>query len=230
MNILKKTLSTIFCLTLLLSITSCGFVEWIKNVYDENSCGETPEGYTAGFWEPPYFYENREFHWVETFEEVLIAIEHLEAAGNDIPKQIMSKYETDLVDAKYCFIMDIASGHKEDKSKVWYDRKANRILIWYIGMLDDLSIEELEYTYYGLFRGFDVSLGVRSDIPLEDIVFDCTNSKGWCLLEPREKGELHFGSIVYYQIQRHDNELPKTFHEDFLKSLVFIGGKEYEDD
>ena len=67
----KLIISIILLISITLSLASCGLL---------TTSNKRPEGYTGGLGpHEPHFYDNMEIHWMETFEEAMEAIEHLEA-------------------------------------------------------------------------------------------------------------------------------------------------------
>ena len=176
---MEKRIKTVVCLllllTLVLSMASCGIL----------GIGKQNDGkrYTGGFSIESHFYIHREIHWLETFDEAMTAIEHLRAAGNDLPNIYIAGYENETVDAKYLILVNDYRTPKQKEGEEWYDRKFNKVeKIEYYGFLDKVSIEVV-----------DVISGT------------------------------HFGGIEYPGVENHKEDLPENFHEDFIKSLVYIG-------
>ena len=223
---MKKLKSIIVSLVLLISIVlsfaSCGLI------YESN---KRPAGYTGGFPNEPHFYSNLEIHWVETYEEAMEAIEHLEAYDNRIYKNFISSYENDVVDAKYCFWLYTENTQRRKKGQQWYDHEYSRVSVSYFGFLDKVTIEEIEYSVVYVHKYFRVSPYKQgeNDIPTETSymcdVYETQNGEKWsfCRLLDKKTGR-PFADISYSHIKDHLTELPADFHEEFIKSIVPIGG------
>ena len=120
---MEKRIKTVVCLLLLLSVVlsmaSCGIF----------GIGKQNDGkrYTGGFSIESHFYIHREIHWLETFDEAMTAIEHLRAAGNDLPNIYIAGYENETVDAKYLIMVNDYRTPKQKEGEEWYDRKFNKV-------------------------------------------------------------------------------------------------------
>ena len=185
-----------------------------------------PKGYTGGLdGDGIGHYYNKEFHWVETYEEVMTAIDHLRAAGNDIGLHAIPDYENETVDAKYCFYVDKSRAKKTDNGDEWYDRTGLRIIeIVYVGFLENVTIEELEYSRvynYKCFCTYEASeLEVNPD---DQLVYNCClNDNGGCFVKTGSDGSVVF-KVEYYNMDYHRNELPEDYKNAFPESIVFVG-------
>ena len=223
---MNKLLKTALCFTLLLSMTSCGVLE----------C--------------PPDRSNYETYRVETYDEAMYIIEQLEAHGNEIAGRIISSYENEVVDAKYFFgvynkkstsffdILGINKNKNQNQGEEWYQRELEKVGVGYYAFIDDVSLEELEHHNYRSYRCFTLNLLLlthRYDFNemSNGLVFECENDgvdssiyydDCTCRLINAETGVLVAG-LNYYNFTNHYDELPENFHEEFLKSLVVVGGK-----
>jgi hypothetical protein len=110
-----------------------------------------PDGYTGGFHHQPG--ANIEYWWVETYEEVIEAIELLKSHGSTFSQepeyQLRLTYEGDLFDAKYCFEIT-GVGSKTEKIK-WgdnpFDRHAENVRISSYAFFEDVTIDEINHSY-----------------------------------------------------------------------------------
>ncbi|MBR2972319.1 MAG: hypothetical protein IKC61_05275 [Clostridia bacterium] len=217
---LKLVISLVLCLAVVLSFVSCDSIIYYSK--------PRPKGYTGGFAREPHWYSGREIYWVETYEEAMTAIEHLEAAGNKIPYGVISSYENEIVDAKYCFVLDIHGAKKLKKGQEWYDRKEVRGLkIFYIGFLDKITIEELEFSYYISCKSIAFGRKNKNSDLAESITYECykngEETDGYtCQAIFESSGQL-FAEVNYYYFD-HYADLPADFHEEFFKTIVPIGG------
>lgn len=236
MNFFYKVLvSCIVCIAVLLSLTSCGLVEWIQDVADGSTNEDIPDGYTGGINTPANFFINMEIYWVETFEEAENIIEQLKIYGNEIPNNIISSYENESVDAKYCFIVNTYKTPNVKEGEEWYQRKFRSIeSVRYYAFLDDISIEELTYSYVSRYRSIELRTISLNENNLGDVLskmtFDCNNDgsigesdgDSTCRIINNETDETVAG-MYYYNIENHSNELSGTFHEDFIKTIIVVG-------
>lgn len=224
MRIFKPLICLVLCISLVLSVASCDLL---------TKKDKHPEGYTGGFSAEPHFYSNREIHWLETYDEAMEAIRHLVSAGNEIPRRPISSYENEFVDAKYCFNLNTYRTPELKDGEEWYDRKFHSITIFYIGFLDDITVEELEHSYYSVYRHIEVYSGTIKEIyPNESLTYECIEyeekgvfSEDYVCSVIRESDNIVVARIKYIRIDDHTTELPENFHEEFIKSLTYIGNK-----
>lgn len=228
----------LLCFALLLSATSCdikekivgGIADWVRS--HENY--QNPEGYTGGFLMESDFYMGQEIHWVETFEEATYIIEQLEAYGNEVPNYLISSYENETVDAKYCFIVNTNKTIRQNKGEEWYQRKFKRIeAIRYYAFLENISIDELERSYIFSYRSMELiskyGKNYFDDVEIENLIYDCEDHNREFHMCNIKQGYSDDTVAVVYQRYYDENEnlheeLPENFHDEFLKSLVAIGG------
>ena len=107
-----------------------------------------PEGYTGGFGglneaNVP------EYYWVETYDELVEAMNLLKSHGSTFGEAIITNYEGDLFDTKYCIAMTRWGGFAEyvkfgDNP---FDRWAKEVAIISYAFLEDVTIDELVYSY-----------------------------------------------------------------------------------
>ena len=242
----KIIISILLIAAIVTSLSSCGLVGRISR-YLENkekqknehpiSCSCYPtysEGYTGGFdlSDPKHNSINDyEIHWLETYEELLVAVEHLRAAGNTINISLPS-YETEGVDAKYYISFKRKGSNHLEEGQEWYDRGGiSHINIDYYGFVDDVTIEELVYSYVSRYNCFTVYLEGRPSKDLEltyaclechevenETIRDVLMSENVCFVLC---GPYRFATIEYYRMENHTEMLPENFHEDMIKSFVY---------
>ena len=209
----KILISLLLLVSIVCSFASCELLPWHKE-------------YTGGISAESHFYSNKEIHWVETYEEAMVAIQHLEAAGNKFERTAISNYENDTVDAKYCFILNTRDSEKPQDGQSWYDRKCvHGISVFYVGFLDKISIEDLEYSYYDSqrhFRIFDMhyhSLEDPSKLHCRCYNDEVTGRSCRVFYDSTPIVEIKYGGLI----KNHYEEFPENFHKEFPKSVVFIG-------
>ena len=222
---IKTFISLILLLSVLVTLTSCE----ILGLGDNSGSKQ----YTGGLRYESHFYNNREIHWLETFEEAMTAIEHLRAAGNDIPNVYIADYENETVDAKYLFVVNTYKSKRLKDGEEWYDRKLHEVeRIEYYGFLESVTIEQIEYSNVEFYKGIKLIAKKKDDQEIARLIsYECKEETydylpnsvyRFCALIDEETGD-HFASIHHLMMKNHTEELPETFHEDFIKSLVYIG-------
>ena len=232
---MKKILKALMCMLVIgaiaMSFISCAIINVFVRDQDDPS---KKTGYTAGGLKEgePHKYAHLEYHWVETYDEVVEIIEALKASGNKIPNNYIPKYDNDVIDAKYVFIVNNSGTPNKKAGEEWYSRKFNRIeAIGYFGFLEKVSIEKLEFSSYDRYRciWFISHVDVNYS-PIENMEYDCRYDDNlkirYCEISSTlyHSGRDDFiGNIYYENIANHNVELPENFHEDFINSLVYIG-------
>ena len=224
-NFKKSVVALLLLVSVIFSFASCDIL------FNDD---EHPEGYTGGF--PCYSsvydcMEGKEIYWLETYEEAMEAIEHLEAYDNDISKSIISSYENDAVDAKYCFIVTTAGAKRLKKDQKWYDHKYSQVTVSYYGFLDEITISELEYSGVYSYKVFSIANGAKKEIDTSIELYhrceihESSNGKVslWCWIVEKDTGGLVAELRYYSKIENHLEELPEDFHEEFKKTIVSIG-------
>lgn len=219
---MKKFSKTIICFLLLISVmvsfASCGIMIYTVKL---------PKGYTGGI--PIYtnrkaYFSEREVHWVETYEEAILAIEHLKAAGNKV-KAFLSTYENEHVDAKYVFRINKKKSKKLEKGQMWYDREGIRSTasVYYVGFLDKITIEELEYSYFDRYRSFEIASASVAFDPTADVdyLYSDSSANTFRLVQGGKVKMI----VDTYNIEAKDlvETLAPGFRADFPKSFVYIG-------
>lgn len=216
---LKLVISLVLCLAVVLSFVSCGLIYQPKR----------PAGYTGGW---AINHSGVDIYWVETYEEAMEAIEHLEAYDNEIKQGLISSYENEKVDAKYCFMLYTNNTKKRKKGQKWYDHKYSKVNVVYFGFLDNVTIEELEYSFFDKYKSFSVDIDYSkvNGSKLLEISHTCETQEFFdgerkvnCLIIDTERN-CSVAELYYMNINDHWEELPVDFHEEFIKSIVPIGG------
>ena len=214
--IMKKTVKLISALlVLVLSVTalsSCG-------LYFSFS-GYPPKGYTGGFGISPG--QRVEYHWVETYEEVQAAIELLSSHGSTFYKSAFFNYDGELFDTKYCFEF-CGKMESVEKGSNPFDRKIELVVIRAYGFLEDVTIEELEYSYVHSYdviyllmnsefdRRFDTADAANADLRLYKEYYPIVRSDNVPLFSIRREKRTE-------DIKLSDEQINAVFD-----SLVFIG-------
>ena len=167
---MKRIVSAILVIcTLLLSLTSCGAVFTFPPLPKMGY----PEGYTGGFKNVDDRSET-ECWWVETYDELMEAVDLLKSHGSTFRKSIVSDYVGDLYDIKYCITIDRKTGETE---KIKYgdnpfDRKAAGVVILSYAFFEDVTIDELNYSYLTDYDVMTITQGRPLNEGDVDLEFD----------------------------------------------------------
>lgn len=163
---MKTTLRISVAMLLLVSIlllSSCGFY-WR---YPDLSHRGFPEGYTGG-WGADYYGQDYEYFWVETYDELTLAVEKLKSHGSTFAKSVILDYEGDLVDVKYCFSF---GGRNRDYIRYGedpFDRYASDVAIFSVAFTEDISIDELMLSHVDSYENYRLYVNSSFDIEALD--------------------------------------------------------------
>ena len=118
-----------------------------------------PKGYTGGFIFQPG--NPVEYYWVETYEEVLEAVELLKSHGSTFYNESFFVYEGDEFDVKYCFEFGGEYGPHKDMVPYGenpYDRWATNVYISSYIFLEDVTIDELVYSNLRKYDAYSIAI------------------------------------------------------------------------
>ena len=217
---MKKFKKIFICILLIIatavSMSSCNLFTHYRRKGD----------YTGGVHVPDrsHYFSTNEVHWVETYEEAMLAIEHLQAAGNKV-RALLSSYENEYVDAKYVFRIHKDGSKKLEKGQMWYDREEIRstVSVYYVGFLDKITVEELEYSYFDRYRSFEIRSASDAFDPIADVdyLYSDSSANTFSLVQG---GKIKI-IVDTYNIEAKDlvETLVPGFRADFPKSFVYIG-------
>ena len=181
--VMKKIISIILICSMLLALLSgCSYFDKTNDGGNENkedtdksdpvngNCSSShlvPEGYTGGFSYDSCLHAVTGFYWLETYEEVLEAIELLASHGstvenkqygNTVKRSIGFNYEGDLFDVKWCFRYSRSKAEPLEEGKSFFDRRIDEgEFVWY-AFAKDVTIDKLVYSDY-------------------DALYECTRSR-----------------------------------------------------
>lgn len=133
---MKKTVSIIIVLILFvsLSLQSCDYFSFSgKN-------RNIPTSYIGGY-EGIHNGMGLEFYWVETYDEMLEAVDLLKSYGSTFKKSMLFNYEGDLFDIKYCFTMN----SKNSDSIYWgenpFARRSLDVRVHSVAFFEDYTVD-----------------------------------------------------------------------------------------
>ena len=129
----------------ILLICTFGSTLLLSSCYNASIEHHFPEGYTGGLGIDDG--SGNAAYWVETYEECMAAIELLKSNGSTIPAVIISSYEGDLFDIKYCISMNIRFSDKIKYGENPFDRYAYGVSVQSYAFYEDVTIEQINYSY-----------------------------------------------------------------------------------
>ncbi len=137
-----------------------------------------PEGYTGGFG-ISHGDTDAAYYWVETYEECVEAIELLKSYGSTFITSSIFSYEGDLFDTKYCFSIGREHSDEIEYGENPFDRWAEDVYIRSYAFYDDVTIDELIYSYTSRYkctklfptRLFRENYDMNSDIIAGELVY-----------------------------------------------------------
>ena len=254
---MKKFAKIFVCILLLssviLSLASCDFIDSVlmKNnsrepvrLHDPNLFKKTENGYTGGYSILAVDHKNREMHWMETYDELKLAIDHLIKAGNKIGNSLIPTYENEIVDAKYFVMLKDKDWKPLSEGQEWYDREGvDSIHIYYVGFLEEVTIETIERNYVSFYKSFNMctnDYSLAASAVADGISYACiecgydADYKKVVYMEDEEqcfimteKSEKPVATIKYNKMENHSDELPENFHQDFIDSIVILKDHKY---
>lgn len=254
----KILISIMLLVSIVVSFVSCDLIDSILHkfnrpsshpLYDPYLYRENENGYTGGYSILAFDHENREMHWMETFDELKVAISHLINAGNKVANELIPTYENEVVDAKYFVMLKDKDWQPLSEGQLWYDRKGvDSIVIYYVGFLEEVTIEEIEHDYVWFYKSFHfwtynsriTSSAIKSGLSYACIecgydddhylVYDMENEEQcFIMTETSEKpvGAIKYQGMYLNRIENHTDALPESFHQDFLDSIILLFDHKY---
>ena len=116
-----------------------------------------PDDWTGGFFRE--WGNDVEYCWVETYDELIVAIEKLKSHGSTFASdaECIVNYDGSLFDVKYCIEISNLTGTEpivfgEDP----FDRFAEKVRIMCWGFLEEVTIDEINYGYVEHMQSFRV--------------------------------------------------------------------------
>lgn len=193
----KMTISLLLILAITVSFCSCEYVDMAKSLIDKIGgkvvdTPDTTDDITDDTLPPDnnpsddikdvlpeqYYKEKYEVYVLDTYEEVLAAIELLESHGSTLKRTLGFNYESDLINSKYLFLCEKKNAEPIEEGKDFFDRKMDEGgFIWY-GFYDDVTCDELVSSwYYKHYRKLEFSIrgnlnGIENGPILEPDIID----------------------------------------------------------
>lgn len=151
---MKKITSILLCIVMLATtvlLSSC------SNLFARGEYN-FPEGYTGGIRREPHLMKAGIYYWVETYDELVAAMELLKSHGSTFRTSVIFTYEGDLFDTKYYIYFN---REKSDKIKYGdnpFDRWAEDVVVASFAFYDDVSIDELVYSSVQQYQCYTISI------------------------------------------------------------------------
>ena len=244
-------ISMLLCIAVLLSITSCDYINGIINPQsntnsdtDTNTTNTTntsnttnkkdrivPIGYTGGLEFDLCFHEVYAVYWLETYDEVLSAVELLKSHGSTIKRSMAFNCEGDFLDVKFCFLYQRSKAEKLEDGKNFFDRKIDDGEFIWFALFDNVSIDELMYNdtiedydfmdvsapgyYYRDFENVDNT---------DALSFDWFGKTEFGYEQPTEQDyyKVLYHDCLYAMIHFSESFIPVEYHDEFLSTFVII--------
>ena len=250
-NFKKRILSIILLVSVMLSFASCQYIDIITNSKNESSdvnvhsdtphscpgCQRTEDGYTGGLSHFQDFHDEYGLYWLETYEEVLSAIELLKSHGSTIKRSIAFNYDTDLFDIKYCFMYKRSEAESLEEGKSFFDRKIDGGEFRWFAFYDDVEIDDFIYfkyvSYYNIMEiDYYGDSGIDRDFEkvenTENLSFDWYGKNGDGYYIPNNKAprgkscDILYNGEIYCHLDFSETWIPDEYHEEFLSSFTII--------
>ena len=217
---MKKVIVVLVLLVVLISAAFILQSEWSKRHY------ALPEGYTGGFdYSYNYGAPEMEYYWVESYEELLDAIEKLESHGSKIDKSLIFSYEGELFDTKYCFTFNRDKSDKIVFGEDPFDRYGEGVYISAWAFFEDVKINDLIYSNV---KNYDCCVLTENQSDLESAL-----SKDPDVLSKDLKWEIRnnhyyvgYEDYTFYQIEyinSAEKSISKEAFDAIFNSVKLIG-------
>lgn len=239
--ICKRLICLVLCLATVLSVTSCQLIESFfdkdeteKDVKKhDDSYLSLPEGYTGGFSHASCYHETTGYYWLETYGEVLEAVELLKSHGSTIKRSAGFNCEGELLDVKWCFMYSWSDADPLERGKSFFDRKIDDgEFVWY-AFYKDVTIDELVYSYVSKYDCMSIGYGKynfsRAFDNVEntsDLSFDWFGKDLYEGFDKPEQGRYMIKykgeEWAYIDNSNKDRLIPPDYFDEFLSTVVII--------
>ena len=249
---MRILVSSLLCLAMIFTMSSCDLVselvgkftdtpddtipdsEPADDVVNPQKPGEHthssrfPEGYTAGFGGDPCMFDTIGFYWLETYDEVLEAIELLESHGSQINSRFGFTCDGEPYDIKWCFKFEWRYAEELEEGKNFFDRKIDGGAFSCYIFRKDVTIDVLDYSYASFYdylyvRTVDTNVNVEDP---EQLSIDWWGREKYDITEPYEYDIMYadkkIANICFYNYP-HQDFLTEDYFEILLDSLVVVG-------
>ena len=176
------------------------------------------------------FHSQYGVYWLETYEEVLTAVELLKSHGSTITRSIGFDCEGEWLDIKFCFIYDKKKAEPHEDGKNFFDRRIDDgDFVWY-GFYEDVSIDELMYSFVYEYDCMKVGYAYFTTIRKFPILENHDDLSYFWFGDEEPGNEYPTGGeyMIFYknkffcEVHCSDTLLLPEYHEKFLNSLFII--------
>ena len=249
-KLVKMLISLALCAVMLFSYASCEYISCVINGDENNNSSDVdvksdndnkeistsnnkkdrivPVGYTGGVEYDLCFHEEYAVYWLETYEEVLEAVELLKSNGSTIKRSIAFDCEGELLDVKFCFLYSRSKAQKLEEGKNFFDRKIDDGEFKWFGLFEDVTIDELLYSTVSRYDSLNISY-VKDQAIYRDFMDIYDTDKitfDWYLsefgLEPDGLYYIRLNGEIYVKVNYEETPLPSEYYQKFADSIVII--------
>ena len=198
---------------------------------NHSSCDLVPEGYTGGITSDGCFHHVTGLYWLETYEEVLEAVELLKAHGSKIRPIATFNCDGEPYDLKWVFEYSRSKADKLEEGKNFFDRKIDNGKFYCYIFRKDVTIDVLNYSKVSMYDANRVISSLKSD---DDIIIEDTSLLSFDWYGKKESGYIQPPGYspynIYYADQKickieyneEETALTEEYMQILLNSLVII--------
>lgn len=236
---IKVFLGLLLCITFVLLSSSCQYIDFFNNQADNENNEQSsivPDGYTGGMSHDLTFHYEYAVYWLETYEEVLSAIELLKFNGSTISRSIAFNYDGDFFDIKYCFIYQRSKAEPLEDGENFFNRKIDGGEFRWYAFCDDVEISD--FMYHKTVSRYDIMWIDYADESwiyrdfenvkdTDDLSFDWFGKNGeynTTITEYPDYGyyDILYNDNLYCHLRFSETWIPIEYHSDFLSTFVII--------
>lgn len=244
----KMLISTVLCIAVLFSITSCNYINGIINPQSNtNSDNNTnfgnntnttnnnknddrivPEGYTGGITWDYHDHLVYGYYWLDTYEEVLEAVELLKSNGSTILRSIAFECDDEILDSKFCFMYPRSKAEPLEEGKNFFDRKIDNCEFMWFAFFEDVTIDELLYSTVSRYDSVRIFY-IKSQFSHRDFadIHDTDEvTLDWYYSEFGEEPDglyyIRLNGEIYVDVDCNKGAIPPEYYQEFADSIVII--------
>ena len=176
---MKKIVSIILTIILLSStllLSSCDYLSF-------GGRNHNIPGWYVGGYEGIHNGMGMEFYWVETYDEMLAAVESLKSHGSTFGESMIFNYDSELFDTKYCFVMKRDKAESIEWGEDPFDRKVLDVSIKSVAFLDDVTVDWVTKNLVSQCDSYELDyanldLGNLRDVDFSDLSYEWKSDNG----------------------------------------------------
>ena len=139
-----------------------------------------------------HFYGCYVIVWFETYDELIEAFELMRANGTEIPRMPYFDCEEYGMDVKFRIEFPRSADDKLQEGQNFFDRRLDNLNLYVYVFFEDVTIEELEYSYFNRYLGFEIKTrgGFREAKAFDNVkIYDANGDRKYYV---RYGGEVQF--------------------------------------